>query len=126
MRLILVAVVAIALSGCKKAQPPVTAGGKPASHWLEAMQAADPKVRKQAVVKLGNLGPTDPAVYPALVGALADGDAKVRCEAILSLLKLGPSSKEAIPVLTEVQHKDRNPLVRDYATKALERLRRES
>lgn len=122
MRLIMIALIAIALSGCKKAQP-TTVGGKPVSHWVQAIHASDPKLRKQAVFKLGNFGPSDPAVYPTLLDALTDSDAKVRCEAILSLLKLGTCSKEAIPVLTEVQNRDGNSTVRDYATKALERLR---
>src|SRR5690242_604638 len=122
MRVILAAVLALTLSGCAKKQPLTTVGGKSVSHWVEATHGSDAKVRKQAVIKLGNFGPSDPAVYPALVQALGDTDARVRREAILSLVKLAPHSKDAIPSLIEVQKKDGDASVRDYATRALDRL----
>jgi HEAT repeat protein len=80
-------------------------------------------VRKKAAFTLGNIGPSDPAVLPALTGALKDADAGVRCEAVLALLKYGPGAEEAIPELTEVQAKDRDARVRAYAARAVEKLR---
>jgi len=92
------------------------------SKWAEALRDRDARVRKKAAFTLGNIGPSDPAVLPALMGALTDADAGVRCEAILALLKYGPGAREAIPALTEIQEKDRDARVRAYAAQALEKL----
>src|SRR5207302_5092236 len=73
---------AVGPAGCGKARP-VLAGGKPVRHWVTALGDPDPKVRRQAALKLGNVGPGDPAVLPALTAALRDGDAGVRRQAIL-------------------------------------------
>jgi HEAT repeat protein len=117
MKRIVLVLLLILLSGCGRAQPTM-AGGK----WAEVLRDRDPKTRKKAVFILGNIGPSDPAVLPALIGALKDADAGVRCEAILALLKYGPRTAEAIPALTEAREKDRDAKVRSYAAKALEKL----
>jgi HEAT repeat protein len=106
--------------GC--GQGPPLAGGKPVAHWVEALRAPEAKVRKQAAHKLGNVGASDPAVLPALLGALEDGDAGVRCEVILALTKCGPSARDAIPALTRMRDHDPNARVRDFAGRALEML----
>jgi HEAT repeat protein len=126
MKETLVAVLAAAVffplqAGCRQKEPPL-AGGKPVKHWIEALQDPDPKQRKAAVMKLGNVGTTDTAVMPALVGALKDADAGVRCEVILALLKCAPDAQEAVPDLAELKMKDRDAKVRDFATKALDKL----
>jgi hypothetical protein len=110
----------ILLAGCGKT-PATLAHGKPVHHWLQALHEGDARVRQKAVAVLGNVGPADPAVIPALIGVTKDRDSKVRGEAILALLKIGPAAKEAIPVLTEAQ-KDKDPQVRSYAFKALQRI----
>lgn len=123
MRCLLVAALLVLLAGCSRQTPPTLAGGKPVSHWVEVLQSSpDAKVRKEAAFKLGNVGPTDPTAFPALVGALKDRDSVVRCEAILSLLKFGTAAQEVVPTLTELREKDHDPKVRNYAAKALEKL----
>jgi HEAT repeat protein len=117
MRRILLVILLISLSGCGK-EPPRLAG----SRWADALRDHDAKLRKKAAFTLGNIGPSDPAVLPALIGALKDTDPGVRCEAILALLKCRSEAKEAIPELTLVQNKDRDAKVRAYASKALERI----
>jgi len=117
MRREVLVILLISLTGCGRAQPTM-AGGK----WAQALRDSDIKVRKKAAFTLGNIGPSDPAVLPALIGALKDADAGVRCEVILALLKYGSGAEEAIPELKEVQNKDRDAKVREYATKALEKL----
>jgi HEAT repeat protein len=108
----------IASTGCRQTAPTM-AGAK----WAEALRDPSAKVRKKAVFTLGNIGPSDPAVFPALVSALKDAHPEVRREAILALLKYGAGAKEAIPALTEAQEKDRDAKVRAYAAKVLEKLR---
>jgi HEAT repeat protein len=120
LRLGLLALPAVWLLGCGKGQPDL---GKPVGRWVQALSDRDAKVRKNAILKLGNVGPGDAAVLPALQGALKDRDAGVRREAILALMKCGPDAREAIPALTEVQQHDRDAQVRGYAAKALDRLR---
>jgi HEAT repeat protein len=110
------------VGGCSKT-PPTLAGGKPVGHWVQALQDPDARVRKRAAFRLGNVGPADPAAFPALVGALEDRDAGVRREAILALLKFGPAAKEAAGALSERERHDRDARVRAYAAKALEKLR---
>jgi len=114
----IVSLVVLVVSGCGKS-PPKMAGHK----WADALRDPDAKLRKKAAFTLGNIGPTDPAVLPALIEALKDADAGVRCEAIVSLLKLGPEATKAIPELTEVQQNDSDETVRTYAAKALAKLR---
>jgi HEAT repeat protein len=117
MRRILVVTLLILLSGCAGPKPTM-AGSK----WAEALRDPDARVRKKAAFTLGNIGPSDSAVLPALVGGLKDTDGGVRCEAILALVKYGPGAREAIPALTEVRDNDRDAKVRDYAAQALEKL----
>jgi HEAT repeat protein len=114
-------VLIVCLSGCRPAAPPLS-GGKPVSHWLEALKDPNPQQRKTAVFKLGNIGPTNPAVGPALLEALKDGDAAVRREAILAWMKFGPGAREAVGALTELQHRDPDGQVRTCAGQALHKL----
>jgi HEAT repeat protein len=121
MRLVLVAIVMIAFSGCT-AQPAADTGPR-VQHWIKTLREPDSKSRREAAFKLGNLGLTDPAiVVPALTGALKDSDASVRREAILALLKCGPTARDAVGELTEVQRTDRDARVRDHAARALTKL----
>lgn len=118
MRRILVVLLFITLSGCG-AKHPKLAGRQ----WASALGSHDVKLRKKAAFTLGNIGPSDPAVLPALMRALRDTDPGVRCQVILALLKCRPFAEEALPELTQVQNKDRDPKVRAYATEALKRMR---
>lgn len=115
MRHFLLVMVLLLLSGCGK-ETPSMAGEK----WAKALHAPDAKVRRKAAFTLGNIGPSDPAVLPALIGSLRDTDPGVRRETILALLKYGSEAKAAIQALTDVQDKDLDPKVREDAAKALE------
>jgi HEAT repeat protein len=121
-RLCLAAVLAVCLGGCRPVSPPL-AGGKPVSHWVAALKGPDARLRRTAVLKLGNVGATDPAVWPALREALNDPDATVRREAIIALMKFGPGAQEAIPALTALRQRDPDRQVRASAAQALEKLK---
>jgi HEAT repeat protein len=120
MRLVVMALGLLCLAGCGQPRPTL-AGGKPVAHWLRAVDDPDPRVRKEAVFKLGNVGPTEAEALPAVTKALKDPDAAVRREAILALMKFGADAKTAETALTELQH-DRDSQVRSYAAKALQKL----
>jgi HEAT repeat protein len=113
---------ALLAAGCGKAAPTL-AGGKPVGHWVESLRAPDPRLRREAAFKLGNVGPADPAALPALTAALRDRDAAVRREAILALLKCGPEAREAVPTLAELRQHDPDAQVRACAARAVDRLR---
>jgi HEAT repeat protein len=124
MRAVLGAILAAALAaGCQRQSAPTELyfSGEPVSHWLEAVKSPDPKARKKAVDVLGNVGPADPAVLPALIGAMKDKDAQVRDAAVLAVSKMGPVAVTAEPALREAA-KDPNPTVRGHAAAALERV----
>lgn len=111
----------LCLAGCAKS-PPTLAGGKPVRHWIETLRSPNARLRKQAVFKLGNVGPSHPDTLPVLLGALNDGDAAVRCEAILALLKFGPAAGQAVANLHDLRQRDPSAQVRLYAAKAAEKL----
>jgi HEAT repeat protein len=115
------AVLVVLTVGCHK-EGPTLAHGKPVGEWVAALHDPDARARKKAAGVLGNVGAIDPAVVPALAGAVRDGDATVRAEAVLALAKIGPAARDAEAALTAAQ-KDPNPTVRQYANKALERVR---
>jgi HEAT repeat protein len=121
MRCLLLVVLALVLSGCGRT-PPTAVHGKPLMHWVESLQDRDARVRRKAVQVLGNAGPVDPAVLPALTGAVTDGDPSVRCAVLQALLKFGPDAREAVPAV-ETCRNDRDPRVRALAVKTLERIR---
>jgi HEAT repeat protein len=114
----LLVILLISLSGCGQARPAM-AGGK----WAAALRDPDAQVRRKAAFTLGNIGPSDPAGLPALLGALSDADAGVRGAAILALVKFGAAAREAVPTLTRLQKQDPDARVRGYAARALEKLR---
>jgi HEAT repeat protein len=122
MRLVFIAILAVGIFGCGKPKT-MLAGGKPVSYWVQAVCDPDPRLRKQAVFKLGNVGPTQAEALPAVTKALKDQDAAVRREAILALLKFGADAKAAAPILAELRNNDRDAQVRKYAALALDKLR---
>ena len=109
-------------AGCQRPRS-VLAGGKPVRHWVEALRSGEARTRRQAALKLGNVGAGEPAVLPALLGALNDPDAGVRRAAILALLKCGPAARHGEPALAELGRRDPDPGVRACAEQALEKLR---
>ena len=111
----------LAAAGCSKSQPTL-AGGKSVDHWVQLLASGQPAERKSAAFKLGNVGDMEPTVVPALCKALNDPDAVVRCESILALVKCRGKAAEIIPVLTEVQVRDKDERVRSYAAQAIESL----
>ena len=76
--------------GCGKPAPTL-AHGKPLGEWLHALHDPDARIRQKAARVLGNVGPVDPAVLPALAEAARDPDRRVRGEAAKALEKIQQS-----------------------------------
>jgi len=83
-----------------------------------------PQVRRQAVLKLGNVGDADPAAAAGLAEALRDADVLVRRDAVLAVVKLKSPGDAIIAGLGTMCRSDRDPGVRDVAKRALAKLGR--
>ncbi len=114
---------AAALSGCGgQERGPVLAGGREVKSWVADLHSPKVQVRRQAVLKLGNVGDEDPTVADALAEALRDTDALVRCDAILAVVKLKQPGAAIKDQLESMNKSDKNARARDLAGKALVRL----
>ncbi len=109
--------------GCQQQPQATLAGGKPVQYWLTMITDPNPKHRKEAAFKLGNVGADEPLALPALIKTLDDSNIAVRKEAILAVIKFGSEAKQAIPSLQKLQN-DADVQVRNYAMKALEKIRK--
>jgi HEAT repeat protein len=108
------------VSGCNSEERgPLLAGGRDVKSWIDELHATKPQTRRQAVLKLGNVGEGDPAVVDGLTEALRDSDGLVRRAAIQAIAKLTKPSDAVLAQLKLMKEKDRDTVVRDYATKAL-------
>jgi len=87
--------------------------------WLADLRDAKPRVRRQAVLKLGNVGDADPAAAEGLAEALCDTDALVRRDVVLAVAKLTKPSETILARLRVMSESERDTLVRDHAKKAL-------
>lgn len=118
----------LSVVGCG-GRPPVpsefTVSGKPLEFWLTSLESRNEREREKAVQTLSNVGTADPKVVPALIAALEDKSAVVRGKAALALLKIGPDANASIESLTKVADNDSDPVVRDYAAKAVAKVRGE-
>jgi hypothetical protein len=111
------------LSGCgREERGPILSGGREVKSWITDLRNPKPQVRRQAVLKLGNAGDSDPATAEGLAEALQDSDALVRRDAIRAVAKLkqpGALIKERLETMSQI---DKDSLARDLASKALARL----
>ena len=111
-------------SGCSHEEPDFLAGGREVESWIAALHDPDPQVRRQAVMKLGNVGDADPAAAEGLTEALCDTDVQVRRAAVFAVVKLDKPSEAITSQLDIMSRNDSEPGVREVAGKALEKLSR--
>jgi hypothetical protein len=113
----------INLPGCAREEHgPILAGGRELKSWIADLHSPRPQARRQAVLKLGNAGDSDPATAGGLAKALQDPDALVRRDAIRAVAKLqqpGTLIKERLQTMSRL---DKDSVTRDLAGKALVRL----
>jgi hypothetical protein len=123
--IVLVVLAGTALSGPGCGQDdrgPTLSGGREVKAWLADLHDPKPQVRRQAVLKLGNVGDADPAALEGLGQALDDPDPLVRRDAVLAVAKFRQPG-EAIKARVEAMSKsDEDPRVRDVSQRALPRL----
>ena len=62
-----VLIILLTVSGCNKEERgPILAGGREVKSWVADLHDPKPTVRRQAVLKLGNVGDADPSVAERL------------------------------------------------------------
>jgi hypothetical protein len=107
-------------SGCGgEPRGPMLSGGREVKSWLAALHDPKPRVRREAVLKLGNVGESDPLVEQALAEALRDSDPLVRRDAVLAVAKLSKPNESTIAQLKTMSQSDRDPSVRDFSKRAV-------
>src|SRR6476646_4658390 len=97
----------LVLAACGEKPAPL-AGGKPFEHWFEAARQPDPKVRVQAIAKLGNTGAANDRVHSVLLEATGDRYPRVRCQAILALMKFPQLAAKSLPIMRELNVNDQD------------------
>jgi HEAT repeat protein len=125
MRLSVVISVASAtlISGCSQGdRGPLLAGGREVGSWVTDLNDPEPSVRRQAVLKLGNVGDGDSAVAQALASALHDPDVQVRRDAVHAVVKLKEPGELLLSRLREMSRDDPDATVRDFSKRALAKL----
>ena len=119
---IIVAFGLIFLAGCDEPRGPLLAGGREVKSWVADLKSPDSKIRRQAVLKLGNVGDADPTVAPALAEALDDVNPLVRHDAVLAVVKFASPGEEIVGRLRSMAKSDKNNRTRESAGKALRKL----
>ncbi len=112
------------VAGCGDERAPMLAGGREVKSWVADLRSSKAKVRRRAVLKLGNVGDADPAVATALSDAHHDPDAQVRHDAVLAVVKLKAPGDEIVATLQAMAKGDKDARARESAGKALEKLGR--
>jgi hypothetical protein len=106
--------------GCQREERgPMLSGGREVKSWVAALRDPKPKVRRQAVLKLGNVGDADPSVAHALAEALHDADPQVRHDAVLAVVKLRRPGEAIKAQLETMSQGDKDSRVRDVSQRAL-------
>jgi HEAT repeats len=114
------AIALLTVSGCNREERgPLLAGGREVKSWIADLLDPKPQVRRQAVLKLGNVGDSDPTAADALAEVLRDSDAIVRRAAVSAVAKLSQPSAEIMAQLRVMSDRDSDPRVRDYAKRAI-------
>jgi HEAT repeat protein len=109
------------VSGCKRDdRGPMLAGGREVKSWMADLHDRKPTVRRQAVLKLGNVGDSDPTAAEGLAEALRDSDTIVRRDAVSAIAKLRNPGDDIMAWLRIMKDRDTDARVRDYAQRALD------
>jgi HEAT repeat protein len=110
----------LTVSGCNREQRgPILAGGREVKSWIADLRDPNPQVRRKAVLKLGNVGDSDPAAAVGLAEALHDSDPTVRRNAVSAVAKLRMPNEEIMASLRVMVDRDGDARVRDYAKRAI-------
>ncbi len=116
-------VLALLVAGCGETASHTTVGGRDASAWIKALNDPDAKLRRQAVLKLGNVIADNPAAAEALETALKDADPLVRFDAVLAVFKDPVPRPSVLLALESMSLSDPDQKVKEAAAKALVKIK---
>jgi len=117
-----VTIALLTVSGCNREERgPILAGGREVETWVAELHDPNRQVRRQAVLKLGNVGDADSTVAEALGETLRDKDAIVRRDAVRAVAKLPKAIEAVMAQLKVMSESNRDALVRNYAQRAIAR-----
>jgi len=88
---------------------------------ITSLTDSDDRVRELVAQVIGEIGPSAVAAVPALMKLLTDPSEGSRNSACLGLAGVGPAAKAALPALRKALS-DKNPTVRRFAQRAIERI----
>lgn len=91
-------------------------------HWLTRLNDSDRRIREEARLRLGGLGPADADSIPELLGGLQSTDSDVRFWSIVGLGAVGRSARAATLQLVDAL-RDGVPRNRQAAAAALGKIR---
>ena len=115
-----VVIALLTVSGCNREERgPILAGGREVKSWVADLHDPKPQVRRQAVLKLGNVGDTDPAAAEGLAEALRDTDASRAPRRRACGRETEETERGDLGPAQVMSERDRDPLVRDYAKRAI-------
>ncbi len=121
--LILAGFLIFAAASCgREERAPMLAGGHEVRSWVEDLKHRDPKKRRVAVLKLGNVGDADPSASEGIALALTDTDAQVRRDAVFAVVKLKNPGEPILSRLRKMGESDKDTRARDLAKKAITQL----
>ena len=113
----------LTVSGCdREERGPILAGGREVKSWIADLHDPKPQVRRHAVLKLGNVGDTDPAAAEGLAEPLRDSDPIVRRSAASAVAKLSKPNEDIMAWLRIMVDRDGDARVRDYAKRVVAHL----
>ena len=116
----------LTVSGCNREERgPLLAGGREVKSWIADLHNPKSEVRRQAVLKLGNVGDSDPSAAEGLAEALRDSDPMVRRAAVSAVGKLSKPNEDIMAWLRIMGDRDSDPRVRDYAKRAITHFEKE-
>src|SRR5262249_51653169 len=92
--------------------------GRPTSYWVHLLQSGKDQERANAAEAVGERGPANADVVPALRAGLEDEDEHVLRNAATSLGQIGPDAVPAVPALVRAL-KDKDGLFRLEVARAL-------
>ena len=120
-RLTLLAVAAFHFGCGGEEHGPTSLGGRNVKAWIADLDHSRASVRRQAVLKLANVGDTDPAVAEGLVRALSDRDPVVRRDAIAAVTRWKEWPPSVREQLENMERSDKDARTRDLAKQAIAR-----
>jgi HEAT repeat protein len=88
----------------------IAAAGSQVDVLIRQLDHRRPAVRREAIVRLAELGPAAGPAIPRLMGCLRDSDLLVRAHAARAACRIGLPPESVVPVLAELLQREKQPV----------------